>query len=61
MSPAEAVVIGSIAGTIIIFSVEWFELRMEVDDPGGSISVHAVAGIWGLLALGCSANSRGPS
>ncbi len=52
VSPAEAVVIGSVAGTIIIFSVEWFELRMEVDDPGGAISVHGVAGIWGLLALG---------
>src|ERR1700719_3562482 len=52
VSPAEAVVIGSIAGAVVIFSVEWFELRMEVDDPGGSISVHAVAGIWGLLALG---------
>jgi Amt family ammonium transporter len=52
VNPAEAVVIGSIAGAVIIFSVEWFELRMEVDDPGGSISVHAVGGIWGLLALG---------
>jgi Amt family ammonium transporter len=52
VSPAEAVVIGSIAGAVVIFSVEWFELRMEVDDPGGAISVHAVAGIWGLLALG---------
>lgn len=50
--PAEAVVIGSIAGTLITFSIEWFELRMEVDDPGGSISVHAVGGILGLLALG---------
>jgi Amt family ammonium transporter len=52
VSPAEAVVIGSIAGGVVIFSVEWFELRMEVDDPGGSISVHAVTGIWGILALG---------
>jgi Amt family ammonium transporter len=52
VSPAEAVVIGSVAGAVVIFSVEFFELRMEVDDPGGSISVHAVAGIWGLLAVG---------
>ena len=52
VGPAEAVVIGSIAGALVIFSVEWFELRMEVDDPGGSISVHAVGGIWGILALG---------
>lgn len=52
VSPAEAVVIGSIAGTAITFSIEWLELRMEVDDPGGSVSVHAVGGILGLLALG---------
>jgi Amt family ammonium transporter len=52
VSPAESVVIGSVAGAIVIFSVEFFELRMEVDDPSGSVSVHAVAGIWGLLALG---------
>jgi ammonium transporter, Amt family len=50
--PAEAVVIGSIAGALVTFSVEWFELRLEVDDPGGAVSVHAVGGIWGLLALG---------
>lgn len=50
--PAEAVVIGAVAGVVITFSIEWFELRMEVDDPGGAISVHAVGGILGLLALG---------
>ena len=47
-----AIVVGSVAGTVITFAIEWFELRMEVDDPGGAISVHAVGGIWGLLALG---------
>jgi ammonium transporter, Amt family len=52
VSPAEAIVIGSVAGTVITFSIEWLELRMEVDDPGGAVSVHAVGGIWGLLALG---------
>jgi Amt family ammonium transporter len=50
--PAEAVVIGSIAGTLVTFSIEFLELSMEVDDPGGAVSVHAVGGIWGLLALG---------
>ena len=50
--PAEAVVIGSVAGVAITFSIEMIELQMEVDDPGGAISVHAVGGIWGLLALG---------
>src|ERR1019366_1008229 len=58
--PAEAIVIGSIAGAVVTFSVEWFELRLEVDDPGGAVSVHAVGGIWGLLALGLFARFHGP-
>jgi Amt family ammonium transporter len=58
--PAEAVVIGSIAGGVVMFAVEWFELHLEVDDPGGAISVHAVGGIWGLLALGLFARFHGP-
>jgi Amt family ammonium transporter len=41
-----------VAGIVVTFSVEWFELRLEVDDPGGAVSVHAVGGIWGLIALG---------
>jgi Amt family ammonium transporter len=50
--PAEAVVIGFVAGVVVTFSIEWIELRLEVDDPGGAISVHAVGGMWGILALG---------
>lgn len=58
--PAEAVAIGAIAGALVALSVEWFELKLEVDDPGGAISVHAVAGIWGLLALGLLARFPSP-
>ena len=58
--PAEAVVIGSIAGAVVTFSIEWLELRMEVDDPGGAVSVHAVGGMWGLLALGIFAEFHRP-
>jgi Amt family ammonium transporter len=50
--PAAAVMIGLIAGALTPFAVECLELHMTVDDPGGVISVHAVGGIWGLLALG---------
>jgi Amt family ammonium transporter len=50
--PAEAVVIGGVAGALVIFSVELFELRLAVDDPGGSISSHAIGGLWGVLAVG---------
>lgn len=50
--PAAAVIIGLIAGALVVYSVEWLELHLAVDDPSGSVSVHAVAGIWGLLATG---------
>ncbi len=50
-SPRRAVLIGLVAGALVTFSVELFELRFGVDDPGGAISVHAVGGIWGLLAV----------
>ncbi len=52
MPSAAAVMVGLIAGALVPFSVELLELRLDVDDPGGSISVHAVAGIWGVLAAG---------
>ncbi len=60
VGPAEAVVIGSIAGAVVTFAVEWFELRLEVDDPAGAVSVHAIGGIWGILALGIFARFHGP-
>jgi Amt family ammonium transporter len=51
VTPAAAVATGFVAGLFVTFAVEWFEVRVGVDDPGGAISVHAVCGIWGLLAV----------
>jgi ammonium transporter, Amt family len=48
--PAEALMVGLVAGVLVTLSVEWLELHLKIDDPGGSISVHAVGGLWGLLA-----------
>jgi ammonium transporter, Amt family len=52
ITPAEVLIVGLIAGSAVTFSVELLELRLEVDDPGGSVSVHAICGIWGVLAAG---------
>ena len=52
LKPSEMVIVGIIAGALVTFSVEWFEFRLRVDDPSGAVSVHAVGGIWGVLALG---------
>ncbi len=46
-----AVVIGSVAGTLVVFSVLLLE-RLRLDDPVGAVSVHLVCGIWGTLAVG---------
>ena len=46
-----AVLIGGIAGSIMVFSIIAFE-RAGIDDPVGAISVHGTAGLWGVLAVG---------
>lgn len=56
VSPPVAVVIGAVAGLLVPFAVEFFESRLAIDDPGGAISCHGVAGLWGVLAAGLFAN-----
>jgi Amt family ammonium transporter len=51
VKPSVTIVIGVIAGAATILAIEGFEFWLAVDDPGGAISVHAVSGIWGLLAV----------
>ena len=49
-SPLAATLIGAVGGVIVVFSVLGFD-RIKIDDPVGAISVHGIAGIWGLLAV----------
>ncbi len=53
-----AVIIGAIAGTLVVFSVFFFD-RIRVDDPVGAISVHGVCGAWGTLAVGLFSTENG--
>lgn len=46
-----SVIIGLVAGIIVVFSVVSFD-KIKIDDPVGAISVHLVCGIWGTLAVG---------
>jgi ammonium transporter, Amt family len=43
---------------MIPYIVEVFEIHLFVDDPGGSVTVHAVSGIWGLLAVAIVGDTR---
>jgi Amt family ammonium transporter len=55
MSPTDAILIGAIAGTIIVFAVSLID-KLKLDDPVGAIAVHLVCGIWGTLAVGLFGN-----
>jgi Amt family ammonium transporter len=51
MSPTDAILIGSIAGIIIVLGVALID-KLKLDDPVGAIAVHLICGIWGTLAVG---------
>lgn len=51
VSPTSSIIIGFIAGIIVVISVVTID-RMHIDDPVGAVSVHGVCGAWGTLAAG---------
>ncbi len=51
VTPLSAVIIGAIAGIIVVLAVFFFD-KIKVDDPVGAVSVHGVNGAWGTLAAG---------
>ena len=50
--PAAAVLIGLVSGIVAPLAIENLELRLGMDDPGGAVSVHAIGGLWGIIAVG---------
>ena len=51
MTPTSAIIIGAIAGALIVFAVGFID-KLKLDDPVGAIAVHLICGIWGTLAVG---------
>ncbi|WP_300436995.1 ammonium transporter [Christiangramia sp.] len=58
MSPTDAILIGAIAGVIIVLGVALID-RIRLDDPVGAVAVHLICGIWGTLAVGIFGNLAG--
>ena len=56
VTPVAAVMIGVVAGLLVVGSVVQIERRFRIDDPVGAISAHGVCGLWGALALGIFAD-----
>jgi len=59
VSPGGAVVIGLLAGIILVFSVTIFDHVFRIDDPVGAISVHGINGAFGTLMVGLLATDGG--
>ncbi|MEW6555343.1 MAG: ammonium transporter [Actinomycetota bacterium] len=57
ISMASALIIGVVAGVLVVFAVEFIDRKLKVDDPVGAVSVHAVNGIWGTMAVGLFAQA----
>jgi ammonium transporter, Amt family len=59
VSPGGAAIIGTIAGIILVLSVEFIDQFLKIDDPVGAVSVHGVNGAFGTLAVGFFATKGG--
>lgn len=59
VSPGGALIIGLLAGVILVFSVEIIDQKFKIDDPVGAVSVHGVNGAFGTLAVGLFATEGG--
>ncbi|KAA6345500.1 Ammonia channel [termite gut metagenome] len=59
VSPIGAAIIGAICGTVMIFSVEFIDRVLKIDDPVGASSVHGVCGFLGTILTGLLATEGG--
>ena len=55
-----AVVIGAVAGVLVVFGVWFLDNVLRVDDPVGAVAVHMINGIWGTIATGLFATTSAP-
>ena len=56
VSPAGALIIGLVAGVLVVEVAFFVERKLKIDDPVGAVAVHGANGIWGCLALGLFAD-----
>lgn len=57
VSAASSIIIGLVAGALVVVAVELFD-RVKLDDPVGATSVHLVCGVWGTIAVGLFAQEQ---
>lgn len=55
-----AIVIGAVAGLLVVFGVWFLDYKLRVDDPVGAVAVHMMNGIWGTISVGFFATNTAP-
>ena len=55
-----AIIIGAVAGVLVVFGVWLLDYKLRVDDPVGAVAVHMMNGIWGTIAVGLFATPSAP-
>ena len=55
-----AIVIGFVAGLLVVFGVWFLDYKLRIDDPVGAVAVHCLNGIWGTIAVGLFATNTAP-
>ena len=55
-----AIVIGLVAGLLVVFGVWLLDYKLHIDDPVGAVAVHMMNGIWGTLSVGLFATDSAP-
>lgn len=55
-----AIVIGAVAGLLVVFGVWLLDYKLRIDDPVGAVAVHCLNGIWGTIAVGLFATNTAP-
>jgi len=55
-----AIIIGAVAGLLVVFGVWLLDYVLHIDDPVGAVAVHCMNGIWGTLAVGLFATDTAP-
>ena len=55
-----AIIIGFVAGLLVVFGVWLLDYKLHIDDPVGAVAVHMMNGIWGTIAVGLFATTSAP-
>jgi len=55
-----AIIIGAVAGLLVVFGVWFLDYKLRIDDPVGAVAVHCLNGIWGTIATGLFATTSAP-